>query len=178
MVGGDNAAYKKYIGLFSDLAVAGGYDYMGELGAGHFVKMVHNGIEYGMMQAIAEGFSVLKKWSAVAQPAGGAMAGKRELDLERIAHVYNNGSVIESRLVHWLKDAYAKHTTELINITGTVSHSGEGKWTVEAAQELGIPVPIIEGALQFRIDSEKNPSYTGQIVSALRNQFGGHDVRN
>lgn len=164
MVGGDNAIYKQHIGLFSDLAIAGGYDYMGDLGAGHFVKMVHNGIEYGMMQAIAEGFSVLKGW-------------RSDLDLERIAHLYNNGSVIESRLVHWLKDAYAKHTTELLHITGTVSHSGEGKWTVEAAKELGIPVPIIEGALQFRIDSENKPSYTGQIVSALRNQFGGHDVR-
>ncbi|MEK7499113.1 MAG: glucose-6-phosphate dehydrogenase [Patescibacteria group bacterium] len=164
MIGGDNAIYKKHIGLFSDLAIAGGYDYMGEIGAGHFVKMVHNGIEYGMMQSIAEGFSVLKKW-------------RDEIDLERVAHLYNNGSVIESRLVHWLKEAYAKHTTELIDISGSASHSGEGKWTVEAAQELGIPVPIIEGALQFRIDSEKNPSYTGQIVSALRNQFGGHDVK-
>ncbi len=164
MVGGDKGAYKKYIGLFSDLSIAGGYDYMGELGAGHFVKMVHNGIEYGMMQAIAEGFAVLKEW-------------RGELDLERIAHLYNNGSVIESRLVHWLKEAYAKHGTDLGDITGTIAHSGEGKWTVEAAQELGVPVPIIEGAFQFRLDSADTPSYTGQIVSALRNQFGGHDVK-
>ncbi len=164
MIGGDKEAYKQLVGLFSDLSLAGGYDYMGELGAGHFVKMVHNGIEYGMMQALAEGFAVLKQW-------------RGELDLERIAHLYGNGSVIESRLVHWLKDAYMKHGADLKNISGSVAHSGEGKWTVEAAQELGIPVPIIEGALQFRVDSEKNPSYTGQIVSALRNQFGGHDVR-
>lgn len=165
MIGGGNTTYKKYVGLFSDLAVAGGYDYMGELGAGHFVKMVHNGIEYGMMQAIGEGFAVLKEW-------------RGELDLERIAHLYNNGSVIESRLIHWLKEAYAKHGTSLSDITGSISHSGEGKWTVEAAQELGIPVPIIEGALQFRVDSQDAPSYTGQIVSALRNQFGGHDVKS
>ena len=182
MIGGDKNIYKEYIGLFSDLAVAGGYDYMGELGAGHFVKMVHNGIEYGMMQAIAEGFSVLKEWpsfakaSTFAKATADKSAGKAELDLERIAHLYNNGSVIESRLIHWLKEAYAKHGTALHDITGVVSHSGEGKWTVEAAQELGIPVPIIEGALQFRVDSTENPSYTGQIVSALRNQFGGHTV--
>ncbi len=164
MIGGDKVAYKHLVGLFSDLALAGGYDYMGELGAGHFVKMVHNGIEYGMMQALAEGFAVLKEW-------------RGELDLERIAHLYGNGSVIESRLVHWLKDAYMKHGTDLENISGSIAHSGEGKWTVEAAQELGIPVPIIEGALQFRVDSADAPSYTGQVVSALRNQFGGHEVR-
>jgi len=163
MIGGDRAAYKQVVGLFSDLALAGGYDYMGELGAGHFVKMVHNGIEYGMMQALAEGFAVLKEW-------------RGELDLERIAHLYGNGSVIESRLVHWLKDAYAMHGMDLKNISGSIAHSGEGKWTVEAAQELGIPVPIIEGALQFRVDSADAPSYTGQVVSALRNQFGGHKV--
>lgn len=165
MIGGDYTAYKQLLGLFSDLALAGGYDYMGELGAGHFVKMVHNGIEYGMMQAIAEGFTVLKQW-------------RGELDLERIAHLYSNGSVIESRLVHWLKNAYIEHGTELSDISGTIAHSGEGKWTVEAAKELGIPVPIMEGAFQFRLDSADYPSYTGQIVSALRNQFGGHDVKN
>jgi glucose-6-phosphate 1-dehydrogenase len=165
MIGGDLQAYKQYVGLFSDLSLAGGYDYMGELGAGHFVKMVHNGIEYGMMQAIAEGFAVLKEW-------------RGELDLERIAHLYGNGSVIESRLIHWLKNAYIQHGTKLQDISGTIAHSGEGKWTVDAANELGIPVPIIEGAFQFRLNSADNPSYTGQIVSALRNQFGGHDVKN
>ncbi len=163
MIGGDRNVYKSLMGLFSDLSVAGGYDYMGELGAGHFVKMVHNGIEYGMMQAIAEGFAVLKEW-------------RGELDLERIAHLYGNGSVIESRLVHWLKDAYVQYGTELTDISGTVAQSGEGAWTVDAAKELGIPVPVIEQSLQFRIDSEKTPSYTGKIVSALRNQFGGHNV--
>jgi 6-phosphogluconate dehydrogenase len=164
MIGGEKTAYKELVGLFSDISVAGGYDYMGELGAGHFVKMIHNGIEYGMMQAIAEGFAVMQKW-------------REGLDLERIAHLYNNGSVIESRLVYWLKEAYRIHGTQLSDISGTVAHSGEGDWTVQASKELGIPVPVIESALQFRIDSEKDPSYTGQIVSALRNQFGGHDVK-
>lgn len=164
MVGGEQKAYKELIGLFSDLAVAGGYDYMGTSGAGHFVKMVHNGIEYGMMQAIAEGFTVMKQWN-------------ESLDLERIAHLYNNGSVIESHLVHWLKDAYRTYGQNLDVISGSVAHSGEGQWTVDIAKELGVPVPIIEGALQFRVDSQDSPSYTGQILSALRNQFGGHEVK-
>ena len=164
MIGGDREVYKKMVGLFGDLSVAAGFDYMGQSGAGHFVKMVHNGIEYGMMQAIGEGFEVIKE-------------AKFELEMERIAHLYNHGSVIESSLVGWLKDAYEQHGSELDDISGEVSHSGEGQWTVEVAKELGIPVPIIEGSLQFRIDSEGNPSYTGQVVSALRNQFGGHDVK-
>lgn len=164
MIGGEKATYKELVGLFSDLSVAGGYEYMGESGAGHFVKMVHNGIEYGMMQAIAEGFAVLKQW-------------RSDLDLEKIAHIYNSGSVIESRLIHWLKEAYRQHGTDLQDISGAAAQSGEGKWTVDAANELGIPVPIIEGALQFRLDSQDTPSYTGQIISALRNQFGGHDVK-
>lgn len=163
MVGGDRAVYKQHVGLFSDLAVPGGYDYMGKCGAGHFVKMVHNGIEYGMMQAIGEGFSVMKEWS-------------NDFDLGHIARLYNHGSVIESALVGWLKDAYTMDGDTLEDISGKVSHSGEGQWTVEAAKELGIPVPIIQGALQFRIESQENPSYTGQVVSALRNQFGGHSV--
>ena len=164
MIGGEKAAYKQLLGLFSDISVAGGYDYMGSSGAGHFVKMVHNGIEYGMMQAIAEGFAVLKEW-------------RDDIDVERVAHLYNNGSVIESRLIHWLKDAYEIYGDSLESISGSVAHSGEGKWTVETAKELGIPVPIIEGAFEFRLQSQDNPSYTGKIVSALRNQFGGHDVK-
>lgn len=164
MIGGDKAIYKQYVGLFSDLATAGGYDHVGGPGAGHFVKMVHNGIEYGMMQAIAEGFAVMKAW-----PQG--------LNLERIANLYNHDSVIESRLVAWLKDAYAEYGENLEEISGSVAHSGEGAWTVQAGKELGIPVQIIEQSLQFRVLSQDSPSYTGQIVSALRNQFGGHEVR-
>jgi 6-phosphogluconate dehydrogenase len=85
--------------------------------------------------------------------------------------------VIESRLVQWLANAYAQHGSELKDISGSVKHSGEGQWTVETAKEEKIPVPIIEGSLQFRIDSDQRPSYTGKVVSALRNQFGGHDVK-
>ncbi len=164
MIGGKQEVYKKFVGLFNDLATAGGYDYMGEIGSGHFVKMVHNGIEYGMMQAIAEGFAVMKEFN-------------REFELEKIANLYNHDSVIESRLVGWLKDAYATYGPGLDDVSGMVAHSGEGQWTVEVAKELGVPVPIIEGALQFRIDSQDSPSYTGQVVSALRNMFGGHEVK-
>ena len=132
-------------------------------GAGHFVKMVHNGIEYGMMQALAEGFAVMK-------------ASPFDLDLVKIADLYNHRSVIESRLVGWLKNAYEQYGRDLSGISGSAAQSGEGQWTVDAAKELGVPAPVIEDALEFRIQSQKNPSYTGKIISALRNQFGGHEA--
>ncbi len=125
--------------------------------------MVHNGIEYGMMQAIAEGFAVMKK-------------SPFKLDLIKISEVYNHRSVIESRLVDWLRTAFEQYGENLDNISGSVSQSGEGIWTVEAAKELGIPLPIIEGALLFREQSKETPSYTGKALSAMRNQFGGHEV--
>lgn len=165
MIGGQRAVYKKHMGLFSDLSGAGGYEYVGKSGAGHFVKMVHNGIEYGMMQALAEGFAVMRQKEDF------------DLNLESIANVYNHGSVIESRLVGWLKRAYDQYGPDLVGVSGSVAHSGEGQWTVEAAKELGVPVPIIEGALKFRVASAKNPSYVGQVLSALRNQFGGHSIK-
>ena len=164
MVGGREKVFRKLEGLFRDLSVEKGYAYLGPSGAGHFVKMVHNGIEYGMMQALGEGFAVLK-------------ASPFQLDLAAVAELYNHKSVIESRLVGWLKSAFEQYGTKLEGISGSVSQSGEGLWTVEAAKELGIPAPIIEGALDFRFESQKEPSYTGQVVSALRNQFGGHEVK-
>ena len=103
-------------------------------------------------------------------------AAEFRLNLKQIAELYNHRSVIESRLVGWLKDAFEEYGKGLGRISGSVSQSGEGLWTVKAARELGIPVRIIKGALDFRLQSEKKPSYTGQIVSALRNQFGGHEV--
>jgi 6-phosphogluconate dehydrogenase len=149
--------------LFRDLSVENGYAYLGGSGAGHFAKMVHNGIEYGMMQAIAEGFALMK-------------VSPFSLDLSKVADVYNHRSVIESRLVAWLKEAFEKYGQEMNQVSGSVSYTGEGAWTVEAAKELGVPVPVIEGAVRFRIESRNNPTYTGQILSALRNQFGGHDA--
>ncbi len=164
MVGGRKEIFRKHEKLFQDLSVEQGYGYMGRSGAGHFVKMVHNGIEYGMMQALAEGFAVMK-------------ASSFDLDLTAVADLYNHKSVIESRLVGWLKNAFEQHGKYLSDISGSVAQSGEGMWTVEAAKEFGVPVPIIKGALDFRLGSQSNPSYTGKIVSALRNQFGGHEVK-
>lgn len=164
MIGGARDKFEKYERLFKDLSVKDGYAYMGETGAGHYVKMVHNGIEYGMMQAIGEGFEILK-------------ASDFNLDLDEVSRIYNTGSVIESRLVGWLQNGYKEEGVELKAISGEVSHSGEGLWTIEEAKSKNIAAPVIEASLQFRIDSTGNPSYTGQVVSALRNQFGGHSVK-
>lgn len=163
MVGGKREVFERYEPFFRDITVEGGYGYMGPSGAGHFVKMVHNGIEYGMMQALAEGFAVMK-------------ASPFNLDLMKVADIYNHKSVIESRLVGWLKSGFEKYGEGLEQISGYVSHTGEGLWTVEAAKELGIQTPIIEGSLNFRNESQKSPSYTGQVLSVLRNQFGQHEA--
>jgi len=165
MIGGERSVYKKYEDLWQDIATENGYGYMGVSGAGHFVKMVHNGIEYGMMQALGEGFEVLKK-------------SNFQLDLQEVARVYNKQSVITSRLTEWLENAFTQYGTNLTDISGSIAQSGEGLWTLDAARELGVPVPIIEGAVDFRKQSEHHPSFTGKIVSALRNQFGGHEVTN
>ncbi len=163
MIGGKEETFESLKSLFVDLTVPEGYAYVGGHGAGHFVKMVHNGIEYGMMQSIAEGFSVMEH-------------SRFNLNLTQIANIYNHGSVVESRLLEWLKLGYVQQGEELKGVSGTVAHTGEGGWTVEAAHELNIPAPIIEGSLQFRKDSKKNPSYAGKILSTLRNQFGGHET--
>lgn len=166
MVGGERQVYEKYEPLFRDITVKDGHGYMGSSGAGHFVKMIHNGIEYGMMQSLAEGFEVLKN-------------APFSLDLRSIAKVYNHGSVITSRLVDWLHEAYIKFGDKLDTdecCSGQVSQSGEGLWTVETAKELHVPVPIIEGSVNFRKQSQNNPSYTGRVLSALRHQFGGHET--
>ena len=164
MVGGRKEVFQKFEALFRDLSVPGGYGYMGKTGAGHFVKMVHNGIEYGMMQALAEGFAIMK-------------ASDFGLELTRITDVYNHKSVIESRLVGWLQSAFQQYGEDLADISGSAAQSGEGMWTVEAGKELGVPTPVIQGALEFRIQSQNNPSYTGKLISAMRNQFGGHEVK-
>ncbi|HMO78824.1 MAG TPA: decarboxylating 6-phosphogluconate dehydrogenase [Candidatus Paceibacterota bacterium] len=163
MIGGEKKVYKKYERLFKDLSVPSGYCHFGKNGSGHFVKMVHNGIEYGMMQSIAEGFNLMKN-------------SEFELDLLKIASLYNHGSVVESKLIGWLSNAYKKHKIDLKNISGEVSHSGEGLWTVLAAKKMGVSVKIIEESLKFREKSKNNPSYTGKVVSAMRGEFGGHDV--
>ena len=164
MIGGDKATFAYLEPLFKDLAKSDGYRFFEGIGAGHFAKMVHNGIEYGMMQAIGEGFEILKK-------------SKYKFDLKRVAEIYNNGSVIESRLVGWLLKAFKEYGEDLKEISGTVGHTGEGEWTAKTARELGVPVEIIEDSFKFRVRSAKKPSFTGQVVSAMRGQFGGHAVR-
>jgi len=165
MVGGDEATFKKLEPLYRDLALEDGYRFFKGAGAGHFVKMVHNGIEYGMMQSLAEGFAILKK-------------SKYKPDLVRVADSYNHGSVIQSRLVGWLESAYEEFGENLGAISGKVGHAGEGEWTAKTARELKVPAKVIEESFKFRVQSAKKPSYTGKVVSALRGQFGGHSVKN
>lgn len=163
MIGGKKKVFQEIEMLFHDVAGEDAYQFFDGHGAGHFVKMIHNGIEYGMMQAIAEGFAIMKKTTF-------------NLDLTRVADVYNHGSVIESRLVQWLRQAFETYGEDLAAISGSVEQSGEGKWTVKTAHEMGITDKVIHEALRVRYDSSKNPNYTGQIVSAMRGQFGGHPV--
>jgi 6-phosphogluconate dehydrogenase len=164
MVGGKREVFEKFENLFKDLATEEGYSYMGSSGAGHFVKMVHNGIEYGMMQSIAEGFTILKNSSF-------------NLDLKKIADLYNHKSVVESRLVGWLEKAFKESGSELEGISGTAKQSGEGLWTAETAKEMNIPAPVIQASVDFRKESESHPSFAGKVLSAMRNQFGGHEVK-
>ncbi|MEN6616872.1 MAG: phosphogluconate dehydrogenase (NAD(+)-dependent, decarboxylating) [Syntrophorhabdus sp.] len=163
MAGGKKEIFDRFEGLFRDLSVPQGYAYLGTNGAGHFVKMVHNGIEYGMMQALAEGFATMK-------------AAPFDLDVTRIAELYNHGSVITSRLVGWLVSAFSEYGSQLDSISGSVAQSGEGEWTIQTASELNIETPVMKDAVEFRKRSQAHPTYTGQILSALRNQFGKHDV--
>ncbi len=163
MTGGDRQTYEWLRPLFLDIASPAGEQFFEGAGAGHFVKMVHNGIEYGMMQAVAEGFAIMGE-------------SDYDLDLTRVADVYNHASVIESRLVGWLKSAFESFGEDLSSLSGSVAHTGEAESTIEIAKELGVADPVIEAALRFRIDSQDDPSYTGRILTALRGQFGGHDT--
>lgn len=161
MVGGQKKDVERIEYLFLDLALPQGYQFFPGYGAGHFVKMVHNGIEYGMMQAIAEGFTILHNSSY-------------KLNLMNVAQVYNHGSVIESRLMEWLRRSLVLHGTDYEGVSGSVAHTGEGAWTIETAKVMKLQAKVIEESLRFRKLSVKKPSYTGKILSALREQFGGH----
>jgi glucose-6-phosphate 1-dehydrogenase len=163
MVGGTEEAFLANEAMFADIAVPDGYRFFPGHGAGHFVKMVHNGIEYGMMQAIAEGFHLMHE-------------SPYELDLEDVANVYAHGSVVESHLVTWLQEAYSELGSDLEGVSGVVGHTGEGEWTIQTAKELDVPTPVIEDSLRFRVETERKPSYAGQVLTALRNAFGGHGL--
>jgi 6-phosphogluconate dehydrogenase len=163
MVGGSNDAVTRCEPIFKTLAPADGYAHVGPAGAGHYVKMVHNGIEYGLMQAYAEGFEIMKT-----SPFG--------LDLHRIASIWGRGSVVRSWLLELLEGAL-KDDADLKAIKGWVEDSGEGRWTVQASIDQNVPAPIITLSLQARFRSRQEESYGAKILAALRNQFGGHAVK-
>ena len=166
MVGGDFEAFQRLEPIFQTLAPGRdkGYGHVGPAGAGHFVKMVHNGIEYGMMQALAEGFELMK--------------AKEEFgfDLAAIAEIWRDGSVVRS----WLLDLTAaalKESPALEDIQAWVDDSGEGRWTVEESIALSIPVPVIAASLQARFRSRQEQPFGAKVLAAMRNQFGGHAIR-
>ena len=165
MVGGERSAYDHIEPLLKTLAPPGhGYDYMGGHGSGHFVKMVHNGIEYGMMQAYAEGFELLE-------------ATEWDLDMAKIADLWNQGSVVRSWLLELAADAFRKDPG-LENITGYVEDTGEGRWTVEQAIQHSVPMPVIAASLFTRFRSRQQDTFGGKVLAALRNEFGGHAVKH
>ena len=162
MVGGDADVIEPLHGVFRDISVEDGYLYTGPAGSGHFTKMVHNGIEYGMMQSIAEGFEVLEK-------------SPFPFDFEAVAKMWGHGSVIRGWLMDLAQDAFSKDP-KLDSIKGRMFSSGEGKWTLEAALDLGVPTPVIALSLLTRYRSLQDDTFTGKVVAALRNEFGGHAV--
>jgi 6-phosphogluconate dehydrogenase len=164
MVGGDREAVEPLEPIFRSLAPEGGYIHCGPPGSGHYVKMVHNGIEYGLMQAYAEGFEILH-------------SSEYPLDLAAVARAWMGGTVIRSWLLELLGLAYEQHGEALEDIRGWVADSGEGRWTVQEAMDLDVPAPIITLSLQARFRSRQEESYGARVLAALRQQFGGHAVR-
>ena len=163
MAGGDPEAVARLQPVFEALAPQGGYAHVGPSGAGHFVKMVHNGVEYGLMQAYAEGFDLMQ-------------ASEFELDLAAVAEMWRHGSVVRS----WLLDLLARALAEdpgLEGIRGYVDDSGEGRWTVEQAIDTAVPLHVITAALYARFGSREDESFAAKVNAALRNQFGGHAVK-
>jgi len=165
MVGGEKAAFQIAEPIFKTLAPPNGYLHTGPAGAGHFVKMVHNGIEYGMMQAYAEGFEILS--SSEFSP-----------DLRAVADLWGQGSVVRSWLLELLERAFADGGNKLEKIKGYVEDSGEGRWTIQAAIDQNVPAPIITLSLMQRLASRQPESFAAKITAALRQQFGGHAVKS
>ena len=162
MIGGKKEIYDTCEPIFKSISVPNGYLYCGKSGSGHFTKMVHNGIEYGMMQSIAEGLEVLHKYDS-------------EVNLAAVSKVWNHGSVVRSWLMELTQHALEKDKN-LESIKGIMHSSGEGKWTVETALELGVPTPVITMSLLTRYRSQQDDTFAGKVVAALRNEFGGHAV--
>jgi len=165
MVGGSERAVKICEPLFTALAQEGGYAHVGPSGAGHYVKMVHNGIEYALLQGYAEGFEILH-------------ASKDfKLDLHQIAAVWNHGSVVRSWLNELAERAFARDAS-LSALRGYVEDSGEGRWTVQEATDLNVPAPVIALSLIMRLRSRQEDSFGAKVIAALRNEFGGHAVKS
>jgi 6-phosphogluconate dehydrogenase len=161
MVGGKREVFDRFEPAVRSLAPQGGYLYCGPAGAGHYVKMVHNGIEYGLMQAYGEGFDILH-------------ASEFELDLAAVARLWNSGSVIRSWLLELAGDAFAKEGNDLADIRGWVADSGEGRWTVQAAIEEAVPAEVLTSALYARFRSRQDHTFAEKVLSAMRHGFGGH----
>jgi 6-phosphogluconate dehydrogenase len=164
MVGGDENVFRRLEPIFKTLAPVDGYAHVGESGAGHFVKMVHNGIEYGLLQAYAEGFEMLD-------------ASRYDLDLPRIAALWNKGSVVRSWLLELAEDAL-DGDPHLESVRGYVGDSGEGRWTIQEAIELDVPVTVLAHSLFARFRSRQDESFGAKLIAALRREFGGHAVRS
>ena len=164
MVGGTDASVAVLEPAFRSLAPEDGYAHVGPVGAGHFSKMVHNGIEYGMMQAYAEGFEILKE-------------SEFDFDLAGLSGIWRHGSVVRSWLLDLAHDAFTQEGGDLARIRGYVEDSGEGRWTIQAAIDENVPAPVITAALFARFTSRQDESFAAKVNAALRNQFGGHAVK-
>jgi 6-phosphogluconate dehydrogenase len=164
MVGGEKEAVEPLEPIFTSLAPEGGYLHVGGPGAGHYVKMVHNGIEYGLMQAYAEGFEIMH-------------ASSYELDLAGISELWMQGSVVRSWLLELAGRAFRANGPDLEHLKGYVEDSGEGRWTVQEAIDHDVPAPIITLSLLTRFRSRQDDSYGAKVLAALRNEFGGHAVK-
>jgi 6-phosphogluconate dehydrogenase len=164
MIGGEEAAVKHCEPIFKTLAPPDGFAHLGPSGAGHYVKMIHNGIEYGMLQAYAEGYEILHA------------SRDFKLDLHQISAVWNRGSVVRSWLNELAERAFAKDT-DLAALKGYVEDSGEGRWTVKEAIDLDVPAPVITLSLLTRFRSRQSDSFGAKVIAALRNEFGGHAVK-
>lgn len=175
MIGGSDEDFKRVEPICQAAAAPGAYQHLGQIGAGHFAKMVHNGIEYGMMESLAEGLAILKN-------------SPFKYDFVKLLDLYNHRSVVESRLVGWALDAF-KEDPELSNISSSIGSGGSGKrvpgeadWTLEMAKKMGIDVPAMDAAIKVRSESAKDPEdspngFRNKVISAMRGQFGQHDVK-
>ncbi|HYM26490.1 MAG TPA: decarboxylating 6-phosphogluconate dehydrogenase [Vicinamibacterales bacterium] len=166
MVGGSDAAVKVCEPIFKALAPEDGYAHVGPVGAGHYVKMVHNGVEYGLLQAYAEGYEILHASKQFPQ-----------LDLEQVANVWQHGSVVRSWLNELAASAFARDAS-LSTLKGWVADSGEGRWTVQEAIDIDVPAPVITLSLLTRLRSRQPDSFGAKVIAALRNEFGGHAVEH